>query len=69
MKIHLTRDVHRYARLTKGILVAAEPVAEHPELMRVKGVKGFGAFENGALVRSWELVLPDEELEALLNEG
>jgi hypothetical protein len=66
MKIHLTRDVHRYARLTKGILVAAEPVAEHPELMRVKG---FGAFENGALVRSWELVLPDEELEALLNEG
>jgi hypothetical protein len=66
MKIHLTRDVHRYARLTKGIFVAAEPVAEHPELMRVKG---FGAFENGALVRSWELVLPDEELEALLNEG
>lgn len=35
------------------------------ELMRVKG---FGAFENGALVRSWELVLPDEEVEALLNE-
>jgi hypothetical protein len=66
MKIHLTRDVPRYARLTKGIFVAAEPVAEHPELMRVKG---FGAFENGALVRSWELVLPDEELEALLNEG
>ena len=44
----------------------AEPVASHPELVRVKG---FGAFENGALVRSWELVLPDEELEALLNEG
>jgi hypothetical protein len=46
--------------------VDAEPVASHPELMRVKG---FDAFENGALVRSWELVLQDEELEALLNEG
>jgi len=46
--------------------VDAEPVASHPELVRVKG---FGTFENGALVRSWELVLPDEELEALLNEG
>jgi len=32
-------------------------------------VKGFGAFENGALVRSWESVLSDEEIEALLNEG
>jgi hypothetical protein len=32
-------------------------------------VKGFGAFENGALVESWELVLLDEELETLLNEG
>ena len=66
MKIHLTQAVPRYARLTKGIVVDAEPVSDHPELMRVKG---FGAFENGALVRSWELVLLDEELEALLNEG
>jgi hypothetical protein len=48
------------------MIVDAEPVASHPEVMRVKG---FGAFENGALVRGWELVLPDEELEALLNEG
>ena len=64
--LRLTRDVPRYARLTKGIVVDAEPVGEHPKLVRVKG---FGAFENGALVRSWELVLPDEELEALLNEG
>jgi hypothetical protein len=46
--------------------VDAEPVANRPELMRLKG---FGAFENGALVRSWELILPDEEIEALLNEG
>jgi len=46
--------------------VDAEPVANHPELMRVKN---FGAFENGALVRGWELVLLDEEIEALLNEG
>jgi hypothetical protein len=46
--------------------VDAEPVASHPELMRVKG---FGAFENGALVRGWELILPDEEVEALLREG
>jgi hypothetical protein len=30
-------------------------------------VKDFGAFENGALVRGWELVLPDEEIEALLS--
>jgi hypothetical protein len=66
MKIRLKQDVPRYARLTKGIIVDAEPVADHPELMRVKG---FGAFENGALARSWELVLTDEELEALLNEG
>ncbi len=66
MKIRLKQDVPRYARLTEGVVVDAEPVASHPELMRVKG---FGAFENGALVRSWELVLPDEELEALLNEG
>lgn len=66
MKIRIKQNVPRYARLTKGIIVNAEPVANHPELMRVKG---FGAFENGALVRSWELVLLDEELEALLNEG
>ena len=66
MKIRLEQDVPRYARFTKGIIVDAEPVTDHPGLMRVKG---FGAFENGALVRSWELVLPDEELEALLNEG
>jgi hypothetical protein len=32
-------------------------------------VKGFGAFENGALVRSCEFYLPGEELEALLSEG
>ena len=66
MKIRLKQDVPRYARLTEGIIVDAEPVADHPELMRVKG---FGAFENGALVQSWELVLPDEDLAALLNEG
>jgi hypothetical protein len=48
------------------MIVDAEPVASHPEVMRVKG---FGAFENGALVRGWELVLPDEEIEALPNEG
>jgi hypothetical protein len=66
MKIRLMQDVPRYARLTRGIIVDAEPVSDHPEVMRVKG---FGAYENGALVRSWELVLLDEELEALLNEG
>ena len=66
MKIRLTQNVLRYARLTEGMIVDAEPVASHPEVMRVKG---FGAFENGALVRGWELVLPDEELEAFLNEG
>ena len=64
--LRLTRDVPRYARLTKVIVLDAEPVGEHPELMRVKG---FGAFENGTLVRSWESVLSDEEIEALLNEG
>jgi len=53
MKIRIKQDVPRYARLTEGIAVEAEPVASHPEVMRVKG---FGAFENGALVRSWELV-------------
>ena len=66
MKIRLKQDVPRYARLTNDIIVDAEPVANHPELMRVKG---FGAFENGALVQSWELILPDEEIEALLNQG
>lgn len=66
MKIRLKQDVSRYARLTEGIIVDAEPVSSHPELMRVKD---FGAFENGALVRSWELILSDEELETLLNEG
>ena len=66
MKIRITQDVPRYARLTKGIVVDAEPVASHPELMRVKD---FGVFENGALVRGWELILLDEEIEALLNEG
>lgn len=66
MKIRLIQNVPKYARLTKDIIVDAEPVADHPELMRVKG---FGAFENGALVRSWELILLDEDIEALLNEG
>ena len=66
MKIRLTQAVPRYARLTKGTIVDAEPVANHPEVMRVKG---FGAFENGALVRGWELVWSDEEIEALLSEG
>ena len=47
MKIRLTQDVPRYARLTKGLIVDAEPVSSHPGLMRVKG---FGAFENGVLV-------------------
>ncbi|QIN78968.1 hypothetical protein GBA65_11035 [Rubrobacter marinus] len=65
MKIRITQNVPRYARLAKDVVVDAEPVASHPEVMRVKG---FGAFENGALVRSWELVLLDEEIEALLNE-
>ena len=65
MKIRLTQNVPKYARLTEGMTVDAEPVASHPEVMRVKG---FGAFENGALVRGWELVLLDEELETLLNE-
>ena len=66
MKIRITQDVPRYARLTKGIVVNAEPVTSHPEVMRVKD---FAAFENGALVRGWELVLEDEEIEALLREG
>lgn len=66
MKIRLTQNVPRYARLTTGVVVDAEPVSDHPELMRVKG---FGAFENGALARGWELVLLDEELEAFLRDG
>ena len=41
-------------------------MADHPDLMRAKD---FGAFENGALARSWELVVSDEEIEALLREG
>ena len=64
--MRIEQDVPRYARLTKGIIVDAETLTDHPGLMRVKG---FSAFENGALVRSWELVLLDEEIEALLNEG
>lgn len=66
VKIRIKQGVPKYARLATGIIVDAEPVATHPELMRVKG---FGAFENGALVRNWELILLDEEIEALLNEG
>jgi hypothetical protein len=66
MKIRLTQNVPRYARLTTGVVVDAEPVADHPELMRVKG---FGAFENGALAQGWELILSDEELEAFLRDG
>jgi hypothetical protein len=49
MKLRLTQDVPRYARLTEGLVVDAEPVASHPELVRVKG---FVAFENRALMRS-----------------
>jgi hypothetical protein len=48
MKIRLTQDHPRYARLTRDRIVDAEPGANPPELMRVKG---FGAFENGALMR------------------
>jgi hypothetical protein len=66
VKIRLTQDVPKYGRLNKGIVVEAEPVADHPDLMRVKD---FGAFENGALARGWELVVSDEEIEALLREG
>lgn len=64
MKIRLTQDHPKYARLAKDVVVDAEPIADPSELMRVKG---FGAFENGALVRGWELILADEEFEALLN--
>ena len=66
MKIRLTQDHPRYARLTRDCIVEAEPITDPPELMRVKG---FGPFENGALIRGWELVLSDEEVEALLKEG
>lgn len=66
MKIRLTQDHPTYGRLTKDSIVDAEPVVSPPELMRVKD---FSAFENGALVQSWELILPNEEVEALLNEG
>jgi hypothetical protein len=66
MKIRLTQDVPKYGRLNKGIVVEAEPVASHPDLMRAKD---YGAFENGALAKSWELVVSDEEFEALLREG
>lgn len=66
MKIRLTQDHPRYARLVKDIVVDAEPTIDPPELMRVKD---FGAFENGALVRGWELILSDEEFDALLDEG
>lgn len=66
MKIRLTQSHPRYARLTKDIIVDAEPITEPPELMRVKD---FGPFENGALVRGWELIFLDEELEAFLKEG
>ena len=66
MKIRITQDVPRYARLTKGNVMDAEPVTSHPEVMRVKD---FAAFGNGALVRGWELVLEDEAIEALLREG
>jgi hypothetical protein len=66
MRIRLTQDVPKYGRLSNGIVVEAEPVANHPDLMRVKD---FGAFENGALARSWALVVSDEEIEALLREG
>lgn len=65
MKIRITQDHPRYARLTKDRVVDAEPITDPPELMRVKD---FGPFENGALVQNWELILPDEEVEALLNE-
>lgn len=66
MRIRLTQDHPTYARLTKDLIVDAEPVANPSELMRVKD---FAAFENGALVQGWELILPQEEVEALLNEG
>lgn len=69
MRIRLTQDHPRYARLREGMVVEAEPVEAAlteaaPELMRVWN---FGPHENGAIVRSWELVLEDGEIEALLN--
>ena len=66
MKIRITQDHPRYARLTKDRIVEAEPLVNPPELMRVKD---FSPFENGALLHSWELILPDEEVEKLLDEG
>lgn len=66
LKIRITQDVPKYARLTEGMVVDAEPVTSHPEVMRVKD---FATFENGALVHGWELVVSDEEIEALLREG
>ena len=41
MKIRLTQNVPKYARLIKDVVVDAEPVASHPELMRVKRLWGF----------------------------
>ena len=66
MKIRLIQDHPRYAYLRAGLVVEAEPVstAKGRELMRVRN---FGLHENGAIVRSWELVLEDGEIEELLN--
>jgi hypothetical protein len=36
MKPRLKQDVPRYARLAEGLVVDAESVASHPELVRVK---------------------------------
>lgn len=66
MKIRLTQDHPRYVRLARDVIVEAQPITDPPEFMRVEG---FGAFENGALVWYWELILPDEDFETLLNEG
>ena len=66
MKIRLIQDHPRYAYLRAGLVVEAEPVSivTGRELMRVRN---FGLHENGAIVRSWELVLEDGEIEELLN--
>ena len=68
MKIRLIQDHPRYAYLRAGLVVEAEPVSTTigDELMRVQN---FGLHENGAIVRSWELVLEDREIEELLNGG
>ena len=68
MKIRLLQDHPRYAYLRAGLVVEAEPVSviKACELMRVRN---FGRHANGAIVRSWELVLEDTEIEELLNEG